>query len=291
MTKSINNPSQSETLAEDDQQFVVRANYEIFVFILSAIQIFNSFLTLIIRNGEVERIPIFVSIGIAVFLMGDAFYRLYKAYNRRRFFFTFYGYLLFIGSLPIPFFAIARLVWYWLLTRKLRRSDYIDMESVIVQKRAQSAMLGVILAAIVVLQTSSLLILEAESAAEQANIHTAADAIWWAFVTMATVGYGDRYPVTMAGRTVALFAMVVGVGLFTVMTSYFAQSFMRSGRVTSQGRRLKKLRRPSDAENQLSPQENMASIRELLDHQESAQQAAIDELRTRLDDLEESIKR
>jgi voltage-gated potassium channel len=51
------------------------------------------------------------------------------------------------------------------------------------------------------------------------NIKTAEDAIWWAFVTITTVGYGDRFPVTSEGRIIAAVLMSAGVGCsyFSVM--------------------------------------------------------------------------
>lgn len=60
------------------------------------------------------------------------------------------------------------------------------------------------------------------------NIKTAEDAIWWAFVTITTVGYGDKYPVTTEGRIIAAFLMVTGVGLFGTFTGYMTSWFVGS---------------------------------------------------------------
>lgn len=59
----------------------------------------------------------------------------------------------------------------------------------------------------------SLATLQVERDAPGANILTFGDAIWWAFVTIATVGYGDEYPVTAAGRFYAVLLMVGGVAI------------------------------------------------------------------------------
>jgi voltage-gated potassium channel len=37
--------------------------------------------------------------------------------------------------------------------------------------------------------------------------------LWWAIVTITTVGYGDQYPVTPAGRTIGVVVMFAGVGI------------------------------------------------------------------------------
>jgi voltage-gated potassium channel len=55
--------------------------------------------------------------------------------------------------------------------------------------------------------------LEAERYAPGANIVTFGDAIWWALVTIATVGYGDTYPVTALGRFYAVLLMAGGVAI------------------------------------------------------------------------------
>ena len=52
-----------------------------------------------------------------------------------------------------------------------------------------------------------------ERYAPGANITSFGDAIWWAFVTIATVGYGDYYPVTVSGRFFAVVLMLGGIGI------------------------------------------------------------------------------
>ncbi|MFH1646227.1 MAG: potassium channel family protein [Chloroflexota bacterium] len=64
-----------------------------------------------------------------------------------------------------------------------------------------------------------------------ATIHTFADALWWAVVTITTVGYGDMVPVTLAGRAVAIVLMLGGIAFFSGMTANLA-SFLIKGRDT-----------------------------------------------------------
>lgn len=52
-----------------------------------------------------------------------------------------------------------------------------------------------------------------------ANITRLGDALWWAVVTIATVGYGDYYPVTAVGRVIAVFVMLSGIGVFVLLVS------------------------------------------------------------------------
>ena len=77
-------------------------------------------------------------------------------------------------------------------------------------------------AVIVLIWIAALAELEAERGAPGANIETFGDSVWWAFVTLTTVGYGDYYPVTGWGRTVAVLLMCGGVALVGVVTATLA---------------------------------------------------------------------
>jgi voltage-gated potassium channel len=80
----------------------------------------------------------------------------------------------------------------------------------------------VLIAAVVTLFLGAWLALLFEEKAKGSNIHDYPDALWWAIVTVTTVGYGDRYPVTEGGRIVAVVLMLVGIGLIGVLTATVA---------------------------------------------------------------------
>lgn len=65
-----------------------------------------------------------------------------------------------------------------------------------------------------------------ERGASGANITTIGIAVWWGCVTVFTVGYGDYYPVTVAGRIAAVAIMVIGLTTAAVITAQIASSFM-----------------------------------------------------------------
>jgi len=68
-----------------------------------------------------------------------------------------------------------------------------------------------------------------ERHAPHSNIHTLGEALWWSFVTVTTVGYGDFYPVTTGGRITACFIMATGLLTLAVVTAQVASSFVAQG--------------------------------------------------------------
>ncbi len=92
--------------------------------------------------------------------------------------------------------------------------------------RAGSALYVVLVLCVFVIQYGAIFELVTNRTSPDANITTASDAVWYVIVTITTVGYGDKYPVTNPGRIVGVLIMVVGVGLFGVLTGFLANAFL-----------------------------------------------------------------
>lgn len=82
--------------------------------------------------------------------------------------------------------------------------------------------LYVITAMTVLGYAGALAVLDVEQDAPGATILTLPDALWWALTTVTSVGYGDYYPVTGAGRLVAAGLMIGGIGVLSAVTAAFA---------------------------------------------------------------------
>lgn len=76
--------------------------------------------------------------------------------------------------------------------------------------------------------TSAVAFTIAEDVGEGRRFGSFFDALWWSASTITTVGYGDIYPVTVAGKIIAVFTMVVGVSTLAVVTARIAQFLVSS---------------------------------------------------------------
>jgi voltage-gated potassium channel len=63
-----------------------------------------------------------------------------------------------------------------------------------------------------------------------------ADALWWAIVTVTTVGYGDVIPTSSAGRIIAGFLMVAGVSAIPITTSLVVSVFVSRAQAQQRAR-------------------------------------------------------
>lgn len=94
-----------------------------------------------------------------------------------------------------------------------------------VARRGLTWTVGVI---VLLLGSLSVVVLDVERRAENGNIASIEDALWWSITTATTVGYGDRFPVTSAGRAIGVVVMLSGIALVGVVTAAVAAWFVKS---------------------------------------------------------------
>ena len=81
-------------------------------------------------------------------------------------------------------------------------------------------------ASVTIVFVAALAELDVERNAIGSHIHTFGDALWWACVTITSVGYGDIAPVTLIGRFVAVGVMIAGLALLGTVTATLASFFL-----------------------------------------------------------------
>jgi voltage-gated potassium channel len=200
--------------------------YELFIGALSILSLVDIVLLSVLRDQATQTVVYFLDFVLSVVFLIDFLVRLHRAPARSDYFFRQFGWADLAASLPFPQVKILRVFRLIRVARLLRRYGARNIAESLVRDRAGSALFTLLFIAFLVLQFGSLTMLYVERSAPDANIKTASDALWYVVVTISTVGYGDTYPVTTAGRELGSFIILVGVGIFGTLTGYLANLFL-----------------------------------------------------------------
>lgn len=178
---------------------------------------------------EVSRLLMFIDTAVCVVFLTDFLNRFFRAPSKLAF--MKWGWIDLLASIPAVealrwgrVFRVARIVRLLVGIHSIRR-----LISIIFASQARAGLASIFVFTFMVVSFSSTSILLCENDPD-ANIYTAEDALWWSFVTITTVGYGDHYPVTTAGRIVAAGTMFAGVGLFGALSGVVASLLLGSGK-------------------------------------------------------------
>jgi voltage-gated potassium channel len=99
-------------------------------------------------------------------------------------------------------------------------------------------------AIMILLIVSSSLVYDAEHEAQPEAFSSIPAAMWWGIVTLATVGYGDVYPITFWGRLIGSIVVILGIGLFALPTGVLASGFAEVLARKKEKARMEKMRCP-----------------------------------------------
>ena len=191
-----------------------------------------------LRQTEVVWIDWAQSICLAVFA-ADFFLHLLLVDRPRRYLFSFTG---MIDASAVLFFFVPQvrselLLWVFKFGRILRvfkLLKFIDEARVLGQAlRGSARTIGVYLFFVFLLQVVlGYAIFVIESVNPESQFQTISNGVYWAIVTMTTVGYGDLVPQTALGRLLASIVMMLGFGIIAIPTGILTVSGVRQSRQT-----------------------------------------------------------
>ncbi len=181
--------------------------------------------TVYVLPNETSVLLNYIDNAICVFFFLEFCVRFYQAENK--WVFMRWGWIDLVSSIPmVDFLRAGRILRLIRLLRLIRAFRSIhQLLHHLFRNRAKGAFTSVAILAVLLIIFSAIGILQVEKD-PNSNIKTAEDALWWAYVTITTVGYGDKYPVTTEGRLIAVVLMTGGVGLFGTFTAYVASWFV-----------------------------------------------------------------
>jgi voltage-gated potassium channel len=254
--------------------------YEIFIALLSLLSIFNLVFVLLPSMSQ-ESVNLVEAIDLAltfVFLF-DFGYRITTTRSKSYYFFYSYGWADLLSCVPqLRILRLFRLVKAYRLIKKKGTKTIIHYLS---YQRAEAALYILIFCVIIIVEVGASAVLIAESKSAEANITTADNALWWAYETVTSVGYGDTYPVTNLGRLLGAIVMATGVAIFATLAGYLSNKLITPPKIDEE-------KKPEEATSPFEKQviTGMDEIKSSLSQQEIQQEMKNQEIVTRLEKLE-----
>lgn len=113
------------------------------------------------------------------------------------------------------------------LLRVFKINRYTSALSTIAQvfKNKASQLVSSMLVVGLLMIIASILMYNIESTVQPDKFANAFDALWWAIATLTTVGYGDVYPITVAGKILSIIIAILGIGMVAVPTGIITAGF------------------------------------------------------------------
>jgi voltage-gated potassium channel len=250
--------------------------YNIFILVLTVLSLAIMVVLLLpLDDATIHLLTVYDNLICVIFLIDFALH-LRGAPKKSDYFIKERGWLDLLGSIPslglvtsagkyVGLLRLARLSRLARIARLMRGENRKTLVKDVLENRSKYAMFITTLLTILVLTVASVLVLQFESQSADANITTGGDALWYALVTITTVGYGDRYPVTYAGRMTAMFIMFAGVGIIGALASILA-SLLVGGSSASEEEEAPGTEPAPTVEKELAMIRNeLAALRQLLE--------------------------
>lgn len=211
-------------------------SYNIFILVLTVLSLAIMVVMLLPLSPQtIELLRVYDNLVCVIFLI-DFAYSLFSTPKKSDYFIKERGWLDLLGSIPSlgitqygGLLRLARLSRLARIARLMKGENKKELVEDVLQNRSQYAAFITILLTILVLTVSSVLVLQFESADPESSIQTGGDALWYSIVTITTVGYGDFYPITAAGRVAGMFIMFAGVGIIGALASLLSSLLVGGG--------------------------------------------------------------
>lgn len=181
-----------------------------------------------------KEIILAVDIALSLVFVAEYIFRVTVAENKREYVTSFYGIIDLVAIFPllIPASASVRVVRLLRVLRVIRLlkisrytialDNYKQALKLIV---AEVALFTVV--ALVFIISFAFVIYELEHEVQPDVYRNIFDSFWWATISLTSVGYGDIYPVTVAGRILTLVMVLTGMGIVAVPTALLASALSK----------------------------------------------------------------
>jgi voltage-gated potassium channel len=179
------------------------------------------------EKSELYVLAHYYDLAFCLIFFGDFLIHFFTAKNKTKYFFREGGLLDLLGSIPvISELRFLRIFRVFRLVRAIRSYHEIRIFLISNLQNAVYASIFIVITFVIIATSFAVLHLEHEVG----NIKTAQDTVWWAFITVTTVGYGDYYPITSEGKFFASILIFNGFVAFGTIISFINTTLSSLGK-------------------------------------------------------------
>jgi voltage-gated potassium channel len=205
---------------------------QLIVFLLSLYVVVELAIEVILDFPDnIQEIFDYVDLGICIFFISVFFYELIKSESKKDF--LKHNWFDLLSSIPFTSFMrilrvvrIIRIIRVMRLVKLLRGIKAIKpIVNFATKNKLRGVLVSYIIALVIVLFYCSLGFYMSEKDSN-GMVKSYGDAIWWGFITVTSVGYGDVFPTTSEGRLFGIALTLCGMGLFSLVTAELSAKFL-----------------------------------------------------------------
>ncbi|OMP31006.1 ion transporter [Mangrovimonas sp. DI 80] len=210
-----------------------------FAFFIQAL-IFVSIVTFSIETipnlkPQIKAVLNFIELFSVIVFSIEYLLRIYVADKKFKFIFSFFGIIDLLAILPFYLsFGIdlrsLRALRFLRLIRILKLVRYNKALRHFSQaiKMAKEEIFLFLIVTFILIYFAAVGIYYFENSAQPEVFSSVFDSLWWAIVTLTTVGYGDVYPVTVGGKAFTFFILLIGLGIIAIPTGIISSALTKS---------------------------------------------------------------
>jgi len=202
----------------------------IFVSILSF-----SFETVPDLEPSIRKILRIIEIFSVIIFTIEYVLRIYVSDKKSKFIFSFFGIIDFLAILPfylslgvdLASLRALRFLRLFRILKLMRYNKAIERFSRAISLAKEEVLLFLIVT-LILIYFSAVGIYYFEHEVQPENFASIFDSLWWAIITLTTVGYGDVYPITVGGKVFTFFILMIGLGIVAIPTGIISSALTKS---------------------------------------------------------------
>ncbi len=197
------------------------------------------------NSPDTIKLLSFIEIFCVLIFSIEYVLRVYVADKPLKYIFSFYGIIDFLAIFPFYLGAVVdlrylrafRILRVFRALKLIRYNKALRRFNIAARIVKEELVLFLIVTSILIfLSASGIYFFEHEAQPELFS--SVFHSLWWAIVTLTTVGYGDVFPITLGGRIFTFFVLIVGVGFVTVPAGLVASALTRARQIEDEEKEI-----------------------------------------------------